>query len=352
MCIYSHLLEGLKGGRHDGLERVEPLDGNGIHVRLEDGQFIPCVSDDTPGDGLFVEGDPTDRAATTRGLLSPTEEERWNVAFSERGDTSQMDIDKLESMIDETDIPNDEESCSSEVSDEDYGDGSPYHTRQPYDLTIERSLDPSPECEVEYHQQDWLLDSCACEYRTPDDYEFIRRLSQVSATFTRELGACLWTGATLEIREPEAFLFFVRDHPAALPLIRAVVLRLRCDGDWGDECTTTIDKICHVVSERMNPKFFVVCIGSEPVDASMRSQVLARRVKSDIETAVKDKLYGEWKEVIRNFNFRGSFILRLVPHYYLPDLDLTEHKKLEHEVGNLWMPDTVRKARQYTGEME
>ncbi|KAK0726070.1 hypothetical protein B0H67DRAFT_572295 [Lasiosphaeris hirsuta] len=160
-----------------------------------------------------------------------------------------------------------EEETSSSSSSSCYsapsspGNINPLH---PVDVTIERAMDPDPECLPAWHgEEDYDIDDCTCHYRTPDDYHHYLHLSQVSRQFTAELGDCLWQNATVEFVEPSAFSLFARTRPATLSRIRAVVLHLQYHGDVFDTPCETLRETCKLVSGTFTAlRFFGVTLST------------------------------------------------------------------------------------------
>jgi hypothetical protein len=71
---------------------------------------------------------------------------------------------------------------------------------------------------------------CSCWTRHLAVYEDVRRLAGSDPVVAAELGAAIWRDAVLEVEEFAALLRFVKERPAAMRLVRGLVLTLDCAG--------------------------------------------------------------------------------------------------------------------------
>ncbi|CAG8960907.1 hypothetical protein HYFRA_00002444 [Hymenoscyphus fraxineus] len=117
---------------------------------------------------------------------------------------------------------------------------------------------------------------CDCTLQEFADYAFIRGLSHVSHQISREVGTVIWQNAVLEVDELYALPAFVRHHPAALPLIRGLVLPLRYMKWHTDTPTEDLSAACEFIRRYLTLSFLSVNFQSMP---DLLSEVLKGRRK-------------------------------------------------------------------------
>ncbi|KAK0721833.1 hypothetical protein B0T26DRAFT_749310 [Lasiosphaeria miniovina] len=299
--IYGFALAKMFPGRHLHLHRDAV--GSGVRFVVDDTVFSP-QQPEADHYGLRVLGRPESRMVDARTSTSDTFYrmdvfETYKVIREVEGDRGQRgledfndlqfpfpvgwagsrppgdvarDLKVMPEKSDESDCASDcssEDSGASEVDPDITSNEMPLYHPPAVGVTIHRAMHPDPHCDVRLHVPDydyylfedpagpypdfvpdeedsWAknIDDCTCHYRLPDDYYDIFHLSQVCRQFTAELGSVLWADATIEVREPAVFGMLVRARPAALGLVRRVVLHVSCFGDFNDVDIEAVREVC------------------------------------------------------------------------------------------------------------
>ncbi|KAK0724355.1 hypothetical protein B0H67DRAFT_103008 [Lasiosphaeris hirsuta] len=202
---------------------------------------------------------------------------------------------------------------------------------------------------------------CVCVYRLSSAYEHVRCLGEVSRQIAAELGECLWANATVEFDGPETVFAFAAERPAALRLIKSVVLGVDCAGWALDTTTADLDAVLKLVSARMHVLSFGVRLYTD-LDGMFTRQVVVAEVDHDAQwadrvvfvldnTAPPSMRMVEWAPLFRALRTR-AFAVRAKgsikrPAHNLPWKSLPRETadligRVEHHVLDMWKPDCVR----------
>ncbi|KAK1833967.1 hypothetical protein QBC39DRAFT_369590 [Podospora conica] len=100
---------------------------------------------------------------------------------------------------------------------------------------------------------------CSCFSRHPSVYDDVRALAQSHPTVAAELGALVWRDAVVEVDDPAALLRFAQERPAALPMVKGLVLTLDCGGTDLDTNTGDLEAAVEMV-ERQGLVFKMVVV--------------------------------------------------------------------------------------------
>lgn len=119
---------------------------------------------------------------------------------------------------------------------------------------------------------------CTCFTRHPSVYDDIRALAQSHPTVAAELGALLWRDAIVEVEEPAALLRFAQERPAAMPLVRGLVLTLDCAGTDMDTRTGDLELVVEMV-ERLGVRLRVVLVKLHTAVMAGEESVVGRRLR-------------------------------------------------------------------------
>ncbi|KAK0737861.1 hypothetical protein B0T18DRAFT_432781 [Schizothecium vesticola] len=143
---------------------------------------------------------------------------------------------------------------------------------------------------------------CTCFTRHPSVYDDVRALAQSHPTVAAELGALLWRDAVVEVEEPAALLRFAQERPAAMPLVRGLVLTLDCAGTDMDTKTEDLEAVVEIV-ERRELRLRVIVVK------------LHTTVTAGEESAVGMRLR-EWGGLVRRLSTEG-FALMVSDFYHV-----------------------------------
>ncbi|KAK3947928.1 hypothetical protein QBC32DRAFT_382633 [Pseudoneurospora amorphoporcata] len=93
-----------------------------------------------------------------------------------------------------------------------------------------------------------------CCFRSPQQYQNLLRLSQLSPDVTKEPGKSLYYNCTAEFPYgPHLFPVFAAERPAILPMIRGIILHLECSADFNDTITAELAYMLSYFAPSLRP---------------------------------------------------------------------------------------------------
>ncbi|KAK3348893.1 hypothetical protein B0T25DRAFT_231346 [Lasiosphaeria hispida] len=199
------------------------------------------------------------------------------------------------------------------------------------------------------HNSARRMAKCLCSYRPPSSYDHIRRLSQVSKQIAAELGECLWANAMVEFDGPEIFFTFAAERPAALRLIKGIVLRVDCIAGALDTTPVHLGGVLEFVSARMDVLSFGV---------RLYTFLDALRVKADADGAAPPwKKMAGWAPLFRALRTRAFTVRVTGLSEALPGVPARSNVRVDSELGglieraersalDLWKPDCIREREE------
>lgn len=156
-----------------------------------------------------------------------------------------------------------------------------------------------------------------CRFRSPHQYQNLRRLSQLSPGVTKELGKTLYPNCTAEFPYgPHPFPVFAAERPAILSMIRGFILHLDCSADFNDTITTELAHMLSYFSPSLRPDspcrklaFLTVKLRTSLVD-------IPRWPQENVEVPLTEKQFimdklREWGPLFRAVQ-TDKFLLSLV----------------------------------------
>lgn len=152
---------------------------------------------------------------------------------------------------------------------------------------------------------------CGCFTRHPSVYDDVRALAQSHPTVAAELGSLLWRDAVVEVEDPAALLRFAQERPAAMPLVRGLVLTLDCAGTDMDTRTGDLEGVVEMV-ERLGVRFRVVVVKLHTAVTAGEESAVGRRLR-------------EWGALVRRLRTEG-FALGVSNLYHVGEKVKTEEE--------------------------
>jgi len=149
-------------------------------------------------------------------------------------------------------------------------------------------------------------DDCKCAYHPIEEYDSVRRLSQVSRQITAEFGQCLWKNSFVNFPEPELFLVFFRDRPQVWSNVQGISLTISYQQEcWGATTTSLLLKILEFVAQNLNLRFFTIYLRT-----NWSAFVYMPSTLHEFE-----KMH-EWVVIFRSFKVKEAFCMKMI-HYGL-----------------------------------
>lgn len=151
----------------------------------------------------------------------------------------------------------------------------------------------------------------------------------------------LWENASIEFEGPELVLDFAAERPAALPLIRVIILNVALNGFPAlDTRTEDLERMLNLVSTRCEVRFFVVKLWT-----NYRALLGAPReaVGGRLHNPATAKL-SEWTPLFRSLRTSG-FILRPLVSYDFKEVNEDwdrEAIEIFSRTRREWTPDCMR----------
>jgi len=393
--IYSIFVDALRGGRKDDSYELGLEDG--IRFRLSDTPYEP---DSMEIDyNLVVSGPPEQRNVND----NQTSLEVINILNSymaiQAGKASNRQIPSgwnASSQADEIFDHTSTDEADSTSSDSDYGsepeDASGLGAAVQNSATskrwfptcrvwVSRSMSPKPgcyhSCGAHYEQGSWTLeyksshpshrssppysppsattgecycpagnfteiDYCKCSYRQRSDYDDVRNLATAHPQVARELGEMLWSGATLDVEDLEAFPLFAAERPEVLSRLSALVLRPKCCADTFDTVTSELEAVCKIAELYMNLRVCTVVLSTPTTEAEYKADVgLEARAEARLQ-----RLRG-WAPLFRGLRVRERFDLQVQGMYSYLHGSFTEAgnrraEELRVRILEMWLPASLQ----------
>lgn len=286
--------------RLDVLETFKALQSG--EIDRHDLNLPPCWR--TKYSGFRVHHDPMD--VTPDGNQSESEEESEAELSDDHSDSSGWDSDNAEVIVNLRRAQQQPGEAGwqpeallsarlDESNDTPMADNDDHRPVSPLRIIIDSRAALGETCRVHrptptarpYHTHH----ACTCFTRHPSVYEDVRALAQSHPTVAAELGALLWRDAIVEVEEPAALLRFAQERPAAMPLVRGLVLTLDCAGTDMDTRTGDLEGVVDMV-ERLGVRLRVVVVKLHTAVTAGEESVVGRRLR-------------EWGGLVRRLRTEG-----------------------------------------------
>lgn len=179
-----------------------------------------------------------------------------------------------------------------------------------------------------------------CYFIGEEDCKPLRMLAQVCPQITHKLGQVLWDNSSVEFKGPQSFLDFAAERPAAMPLVRGIVLNVDLNGFPAlDTRTEDLERMLAFVSEHCNLRSFAVKLWTE------YRAMLSPEDGGNSDARVSDKLI-EWAPLFRTLRTSTfdvqHFLLKYSPHADLPEEMWERYIEVVRGTRSQWMPDCMR----------
>ncbi|GAB1314737.1 hypothetical protein MFIFM68171_04947 [Madurella fahalii] len=199
---------------------------------------------------------------------------------------------------------------------------------------------------IRCRHRDTCFKSCSSVLAKWKDLDYLDSLARVDPQITRELGEVLWENASVELECPELLADFVAERPAAVPLLRGILLNLELNGDPAqDTRTEALAEMLDFVSTHCSILSFGVMMWS-----SYEALLFPG-------TSPRAKLV-EWAPLFRSLRtstFVVRFIMKRRPWFswHADDQGLNEaHARITAQIWHQWRPDCMQRESGETPEDE